>query len=130
MKNLKIVVLLVVMLLLTTGCGGKKLTCKTDNEDMGMEVTMTFKKDTLTKLKAKATMEYDDKKDAKEAVKEVKEDAPKNYKNLKVSSKDKKVIMSFELSAEDFYKELGLEDQKMTYDETKENLVESGYTCK
>lgn len=122
MRGLKLVAVLTVAILFLTGCGNneKTLTCTNTEEQSGIsmeqKVTMTFKEDKISYVKmsvnSKATSSLIE-----------------NNWDMFASMMDEQ----FEERNEDALSEYGLDgitDESSTYEQTKKDAEEDGFTCK
>lgn len=139
---------LFLVLLISCGCGEKKMTCKMTEEENGMKYEasweISYKDDKILKATNKNIMEAD--KDVIESYKESIEnsitDSLKDIKGLKINSKksgDTKYTyeMSFDFKKLDYdalAKEFDSESLDISKDisleKFKSNIEEQGYTCK
>lgn len=149
MKGLKLLVIVVIGLFCLTGCGEKTLTCTHSEEDSGLkmdqEIAMTFKDDTVTRVKMSisATATDDDIKDywgsfismMESQYEEKNEDGVKltltndedNYKfnmtvDIDVTKASDDALAEYDLD--------GIADTTATYEDTKAEAEADGFTCK
>lgn len=133
------------LVLVLTGCGGKKLTCTAEEEEMGMKMvgkaTITFKGDKVAKVKETADVTVtDEMKSLIDTLKSSLEESYNKYNDYgvkaKVTVKDATISTSIEynvnkISDENLEK---LKDSDIyysgTYDEVKKALEDEGFTCK
>ncbi len=131
MKKAKIILPALVTLLALTGCGGKKLTCTMSQDSMGMEmkntVNVTFKDDAFDSMNVVMDItvpeEYaDSKQELIDTFKESEED-------MKVT--ETKNGIRLEMSSEsEYFEELDVDKDTVTYDQLKALFEDEGYTCK
>lgn len=121
------------ILLLTTGCGSKKLTCTLEEDDQKSSVEFTFKDDVAERMNMEIQMEMEedvDKDELDEQIKTFKE-AYEGYgfEDVEVKAKNNVLNISLSMDAAKFMDE---EDNKesLSYDSLKEEFEEDGYTCK
>lgn len=133
--------------LFLTGCGGKTLTCTRSEEESGMkvseEIKLTFDKEGKEvnkgsfKAQFEVSEEYSSKmSDFEEYVKEEFAEVEENGAKVKIETKSNKLTVGISYDAskltEDQKDELYYDDLYYdgSYDEAKEDLEDSGYTCK
>lgn len=137
----KYLVVLVAMLLVVTGCGGKKLTCTLDETDQKSTVAMEFDKDNVvTNIKMTVSVPLEKELTAEE--KEYMESymglmcAAFDYEGVtckaETGSKSVDVVINMDMKKMDdaTKDEMGYSKEEATYDAMKKSLEESGYTCK
>ena len=138
----KVIVLIVVMLLMS-GCGKSKLTCTKSETEGGVEnittLKTTFKKDDLKKLQLNLEMNLVDEnemdKDSFEfstgVLKSIYDDLAKDGIKVEDSLKDNKynIIVDFEENGYSDLKKI-INIKLDTFDNLKASLEEDGYTCK
>lgn len=120
MKNKKLIILIITMLFITTGCGEKKLTCTYSNE-------MGYKYDSLLIVKynnnkvssAKITMTYKDNNVVNSMCDIFKST---NEKDMVIECIDNKITI-------DNY-HLSLKDKANNFNDLKKYLINNGYKCK
>ena len=137
----KYLALLVAVLLVVTGCGEKKLTCTMDDESGSEKMVYTFNKDNVaTKVDATMTSKFDTElsKEEQESYKSLLDTMCALYDgdaykcSVDVSAKEYSLTITMDINkmtAEE-KEEAGYTEKEATYDYLKENLEESGYTCK
>ena len=150
MRGVKLFGILAVSVLFMTGCGGEKtLTCTNSEESSGIkmneDVTMTFKDDKVTYVKMSIDNEATDDTiidnwDMFASMLDSQfEETDKDGVSLKTNNnKDKHTYnvsleIDLEKASEDALSEYGLDgiaDEKATYEDTKKEAEDSGYTCK
>ena len=151
MRGLKLVAVLTVAVLFLTGCGNneKTLTCTNTEEQSGIsmeqEVTMTFKEDKISYVKmsvnSKATSSLIESNwdmfasMMDEQFEERNEDGIKVTTNNDTDNHAYKVELEVDLTKtnEDALSEYGLDgitDERSTYEQTKKDAEEDGFTCK
>lgn len=127
--------------LVLTGCGGKTLTCTMSEKENGMEmkqkVALTFKDDKNVKGKMEVSIKIGDEgKEYLDLMKGMLDAAFEEYEEagLKVDSKSKKNSLTISVKydvdklTDELKKDLDYSDT--TYEETKKQLEDEGYTCK
>ena len=132
--------ILFILLLIT---GGKTLTCvKLSTDDYMLyseEVKVTFKKDSVKKLKMNYEMELAEGADysALEVANDMEEDCNELIKDndikgikCKVDYNDNRISFDLKASGESFKYALDLDDERFTYLSLKEELSDEGYFCK
>lgn len=149
-RGVKLFAILAVSVLFMTGCGGEKtLTCTNSEESSGIkmnqEVTMTFKDDKVTYVKMSIDNEATDDTiidnwDMFASMLDSQfEETEKDGVSLKTNNnKDKHTYnvsleIDLEKASEDALKEYnldGITDANATYEDTKKEAEDSGYTCK
>ena len=150
-RGVKIFGILAVSVLLITGCGNseKTLTCTSSEEDSGLkmsqEVTMTFKDDKISNVKMSIDNEATDdtiidnwdmfvsmletqfEKTDEDGVKlSTDNDTANHIYNVSLEV-DLEKASDDSLSKYDLD---GIADENATYEDTKKELEDSGYTCK
>ena len=150
MRGVKLFGILVVSVLFITGCGGEKtLTCTNSEEDSGIkmnqEITMTFKDDKVTYVKMSIDNEATDDTiidnwDMFASMLDSQfEETDKDGVSLKTNNnKDKHTYnvsleIDVEKASDDALSEYGLDtftEEGITYEETKQEAEDAGYTCK
>ncbi len=125
-KSSVVAVIMVLLLLSLTGCGGDKIVVTKDDDDMPIKMEISFKKDVADKVKI--TVEAPSKDDAKDGVeffkKQFGEDA-------KVKASGKNVII--ETNIKDMFKSMGLgsiDDENLSKDKITEALKQAGFDVK
>lgn len=132
LKMLLVVAFMALVLFALTGCGDK-LVATRETEEMGMKmeekVEISFKKDTINKVKM--TYTFEDKETA-ESMKSLlslgMSMSEEEMSGLEIKQSGKKVIM--ELDAEAYAEMSGEELEEVSKDELKEQLEEEGYEVK
>ena len=151
MRGVKLFGILTVSVLLITGCGNseKPLTCTNSEEDSGLtmsqEVTMTFKDDKISNVKMSIDSEATDDTiidnwDMFASMMETQfEESNKDGVKLSTNNDTNKHIFNVSLeidlekASDDALSEYGLDgiaDESATYEDTKKEAEDSGYTCK
>ena len=137
----KYLVVLVAMLLVVTGCGGKKLTCTLSKADQKLTAVMEYSKDNVLKS-IKMTVSVPLEKELSKEQKEAMESymglmcASFNYEGVdckaETGSKSVDVVIKMYMSKMDdtAKQQLGYTEESSTYDAIKKSLENSGYTCK
>ena len=137
----KYLVVLVAMLLVVTGCGGKKLTCTLEQADQKSTVAMEFNKDNVV-TDIKMTISVPLEKELTDEEKQYMESymglmcAAFDYEGVTcktdMSSKKVDVVidMDFGKMSKETLAELDFDAEATSYDAMKKSLEESGYTCK
>ena len=135
----KYLVVLVAMLLVVTGCGGKKLNCTMEEDGQTAKVVVEFdKNDKAKKVDMTMTMPFEEELSKEEM------EYMESYMGLLCSAFDyegvtcktdmssKKVDVIIDMDFGKMSKETleELEFEATSYDEMKKSLEESGYTCK
>lgn len=137
----KYLLVLVVMLLVVTGCGGKKLTCTMEEDGQTAKIVAEFdKNDKAKNVKMNMTMQ------SEEEMTDEEQEYMKTYMELMCSAfdyegvtcevkTDKKAVdlvieMNFAKMSAETKEELDFSEEESTYDAMKKNFEESGYTCK
>ena len=117
------------MLLSMTGCGGKKLTCTSETNSLGMEMISTvdvnFKGDKVNAMKIVVDVTLPD--SMKEQKKTIMESFEKE--NTVKDAKVKETKNGFKVEGSADAKTLGT-DNEAKYDDVKKALEASGYKCK
>lgn len=134
MKKIGLLVICLVFVFASSGCGNKKLDCSMKDDEMSSRIKMNF--DSKDKLKD-GTMTYEitaDEDVTEEQMKEAKENFEENYKDskldAKVEIKGKKLIVTIKFTKDNF-SELGMDLDDMSYDSIlKEINEEENVTCK
>ena len=149
-RGVKLFGILVVSILFITGCGGEKtLTCTNSEEDSGIkmnqEITMTFKDDKVTYVKMSIDNEATDDTiidnwDMFASMMESQfEESDEDGVKLSTDNDNTNHIynvsleIDLEKASEDALKEYnldGITDANATYEDTKKEAEDSGYTCK
>ena len=130
----KYLVVLVAMLLVVTGCGGKKLTCTLDQADQKSTVAMEFNKDNVV-TDIKMTISVPLEKELMESYMGLM-CAAFDYEGVtckaETGSKSVDVVINMDMEKMDdaTKDEMGYSKEEATYDAMKKSLEESGYTCK
>ena len=129
MKGKLVALVALVSVFVMTGCGGKNLTCTTSNDIAGIEMNSTvkisFKGDKMNDMKViidvKVPDEYkDQKQDLVDELKELDE-------NIKVT--ETKDGVKAEMTAdEDYFKQLNIDSETVTYDDLKKAFEAQKYT--
>lgn len=133
-KNIALVLVMGIMLVLLTGCGGNKLVATKTSEDDTMgkyneKIEITFKNNKANEIKM--TYEFEDKSNADSMYSLLNLGmamAGEEVEGLKVEQDDKKVIMTMDSKA--FEEQEGTNDEEMTKDALKAKLEEQGYKVK
>jgi hypothetical protein len=133
-KNIALVLVMGIMLVLLTGCGGNKLVATKASEDDTMgkyneKIEITFKNNKANEIKM--TYEFEDKSNADSMYSSLNLGmamAGEEVEGLKVEQDDKKVIMTMDSKA--FEEQEGTNDEEMTKDALKAKLEEQGYKVK
>lgn len=149
-RGVKLFAILAVSVLFMTGCGGEKtLTCTNSEESSGIkmnqEVTMTFKDDKVTYVKMSIDNEATDDTiidnwDMFASMMESQFEAS-DEDGVKLSTDNDStnhiynvsLEIDLEKASEDALKEYnldGITDANATYEDTKKEAEDSGYTCK
>ena len=137
----KYLLVLIIMLLVVTGCGEKKLTCTLEEDGQKATVTAKFGKDDIvTDVTMNMSMPFE-----KELTAEEKEQmesymgivcAAFDYEGItcdtKMKDKSVDVVVEMNMAKMDAEtkEEMGYTDAEGTYDAMKKGMEESGYTCK
>lgn len=149
-RGVKLFGILAVSILFITGCGGEKtLTCTNSEEDSGIkmsqEVTMTFKDDKISYVKMSIDNEATDDTiidnwDMFVSMLDSQfEETDKDGVKLSTDNNGDKHIynvsleINVEKASDDALSEYGLDgiaDANATYEETKQEAEDAGYTCK
>ena len=137
----KYLVVLVAMLLVVTGCGGKKLTCTMEEDGQTAKTVVEFdKNDKAKKVNMTMTMPFEEELSKEEM--EYMESymglmcAAFDYEGVTcktdMSSKKVDVVidMDFGKMSKETLAELDFDAEATSYDAMKKSLEESGYTCK
>ena len=138
-KTLKAILLVLVMsmvLVLLTGCGGDKLvaTKSTDDDMMGMgkyeeKIEVEFKDDKASKITMTYEFEKEESAKAMAAFFDLGASMEEEgLEGLKVEQKGKKLIIKMDV--ETFAAQEGVEESEMTKEAMKKSLEEDGYTVK
>lgn len=128
MKVSKIIFASAIALIAFTGCGEKKLVCKRSdkNDDMKMEqkATMTFKDDSLDKIKLFMDVELSDE------YLEQKSQIIERLTNDTITVKETSNGFTAETtrSGSDF-KELRFDSESLSYEDIKKTFVDGKYEC-
>ncbi|MBQ7137120.1 MAG: hypothetical protein IJO43_04015 [Bacilli bacterium] len=130
---------IIVIILFATGIiGGKTLTCTKSETTMGMtmkeEMKIKFKDDHANKITSKATIIYGDNSEYKEymeeAFKEEVEELKEEGINAELKTTDDSLTVTFTLEKDKALDYYYIDEEESTYEEIKESLESSGYTCK
>lgn len=128
MKVSKIIFASAIALIAFTGCGEKKLVCKRSdkNDDMKMEqkATMTFKDDSLDKIKLFMDVELSD--EYLEQKSQIIERLTTDTITVKETSNG--FTAETTRSGSDF-KELGFDSESLSYEDIKKTFVDGKYEC-
>lgn len=120
------------VLLLTTGCGKKKLTCTREEDGQKSTLKVNFKDDKAEKVTLGIEMEFDEEVDDKELderIKSFKEYYESSgFEDVEVKAKGKKLNISVSMDANKFM--ANAEDEELSYDSIKKELEDGEYTCK
>jgi len=132
--------------LILTGCGGKTLTCTMSEEEDGMtmsnEMKFTFDKEGEKITKGSVVFDVEVDEEYAEYLDELEEDLKDEFEDIEdfadVKLKTKNNSFSVEIKystkdlSEDELEELYYADiyDDVTYEELKEELEDSGFTCK
>ncbi len=129
MKKGKLLAASLLVLLTMTGCGGKKLTCTSETNSLGMEMKSTvdvnFKGDKVNAMKIVVDVTLPD--SMKEQKKTIMESFEKE--NTVKDAKVKETKNGFKVEGSADAKTLGT-DNEAKYDDVKKALEASGYKCK
>lgn len=137
-KYLMTLSILIITLLLVTGCGGKKLVCTGTEDDMDMKITTKFEDDTVSELTMEMTMEApseDDAKEGKNQMDVLMEPAFTSLEGVKYDSnaKGKKLTITITMDMDKVDTETRnryLASDKNTYKEVKESFESQNFKCK
>ena len=135
-KQITILSMLLVCVLLVTGCGkGKTLKCKMTSAEFGdVELSTKFDKDKSVSQKMTMTVDAQTEAQAQstKTVLDTMLEAQYNQPNIKYESKvnGSKVVVTVEFDAKDLTDE-EREDQNLTgtYEDLKKAFEDQGYTC-
>ena len=144
MKNIKYFILLVIPMLVITGCGSKKtLKCEKTNST----ITYNFNKDKMKKITIKDVIDLSNEKDEIEnfneyanIVEEQYKEVYENFKGIKYSiedsEKDYTITITLEIETSkmnnDELSEISslVKNSDLNYKDAKEFMESNGYTCK
>lgn len=149
-RGVKLFGILAVSVLLITGCGGEKtLTCTSSEEDSGLkmsqEITMTFKDDKISYVKMSIDNEATDDSiidnwDMFVSMLDTQfEDSNEEGVKLSTNNDNNEHIynvsleIDLEKASNDTLTKYGLDDiadETATYEDTKKDAEDSGFTCK
>ena len=131
-KSSLIFMVLAIILLSLTGCGGNKLVAtKTTSGDDSLfgsyteKIEVSFKKDKADKIVW--TMEFDDEKTANSMVGMFKL-AQSELEGLEIKQDGKKVVLT--MGSKAFSKQSDLKEEDLSRENIKKSLEEEGYTVK
>lgn len=131
-KSVLLMLVMAVMLVALTACGGNKLTAtKEYSEDESFfgaykeTVEIKFKDDKVDKVTM--TMEFEDKEKA-EAIASVYKLAGEELEGVETKTSGKKFIMT--MDGDTYAKQEGIDKDKLSKDDIKAELEEAGYTVK
>ena len=133
MKNMKKLLIVVCLLFLATGCGGKKLTC-TDSNDAGEE-TIVFSFDGNDNVESAIftnVQEQDDSVDddeINEMIAGEKKEAKKEGYEIDVKKDKNKLTFQAKINGKDKVEDF-LQKSLGDYDTIKSSFKEEGFTCK
>lgn len=131
-KGALLVLIMGLLLIALTGCGGDKLvaTKSSDDDFMGKydeKIEISFKDDKATDIVW--TMEYESKEKAESIAAIFKlANSSNSDSKMDVEQNDKKVIIK--MDAETFASEEGMDDNSLSKKEMKKSLEDDGYTVK
>ena len=137
----KYLILLVAMLLVVTGCGGKELSCTLEEDGQKAVVDMKFGKDDIV-TELKMTMSVPLEEELTDDEKATMESymglfcAAYDYEGIECKTNTKSdaieivITMDMDGMSAETKTEMGYTDEEGTYDAMKKDLEESGYTCK
>ena len=137
----KYLVVLVAMLLVVTGCGGKKLTCTMEESGETAKVVIDFDKNNKASninMKMSMPLEEELSKEEKEMMQSYMGlmCAGFDYEGVKCTtdlgskSVDVVIDMDFKKMSNEAKEALEFEPNETSYDDMKKSLEEAGYTCK
>jgi len=144
MKNIKYLILLVIPMLVITGCGSKKtLKCEKTNST----ITYNFNKDKMSKIEIKDVIDLSNEKDEienfSEYAKMIENQYNEVYENIKGikytledSEKDYTITITLEIDTNkinnDELSEISslVKNSDLNYKDAKEFMENNGYTCK
>ncbi len=126
-KSILLMVVMAVILMALTGCGGNKIVATRDVDDYMGKYTETlevkFKDDKIDKVTM--TMEYEDKEKAAAMASILK--IADDTEGMEVKQKGKKCIVT--MNSDSFADEQGF-DEDISKDDLKKSLEDAGYTVK
>ena len=132
---LAIVAVIVLLIALTGGAGGKKLVCTMEEDISGMNlkatITANYSGNNITKMNIDMAYDLGEFSSYKDMVKESLETEFEEYKEkgVKVNISDKGDIVNINLEAnKENFKELGYATSS-DYEEAKKELEDSGFVC-
>lgn len=136
LKSVSLLLIIGMVLVLLTGCGGDKLiaTKTTDDDSMGLgkyeeKIEVKFKDDKVSEVTMTAEFEKEEAAKSMAALFNLGSSmAEEEMEGFKVEQKGKKVIMK--VDAKTFAKQEDLSDEDMTKEAIKKSLEEDGYTVK
>ena len=144
MKKYLSVLLAVVLTLMLTGCGGKKLTCTKEEEEMGMKMQekaiVSYSDDKISKYTMEATIELtEEMEEYADQMLELLTEEMNMYEEIKgvevnTEKKGNKIIATvvFDVDKmdEEDLDEIDDFDVNETIEEVKAELEDQGFTCK
>lgn len=136
LKSVALLLIIGMVLVLLTGCGGDKLiaTKTTEDDSMGLgkyeeKIEVKFKDDKVSEVTMTAEFEKEEAAKSMAALFNLGSSmAEEEMEGFKVEQKGKKVIMK--VDAKTFAKQEDLSDEDMTKEAIKKSLEEDGYTVK
>ena len=136
LKSVSLLLIIGMVLVLLTGCGGDKLiaTKTTEDDSMGLgkyeeKIEVKFKDDKVSEVTMTAEFEKEEAAKSMAALFNLGSSmAEEEMEGFKVEQKGKKVIMK--VDAKTFAKQEDLSDEDMTKEAIKKSLEEDGYTVK
>ena len=136
LKSVSLLLIIGMVLVLLTGCGGDKLiaTKTTEDDSMGLgkyeeKIEVKFKDDKVSEVTMTAEFEKEEAAKSMAALFNLGSSmAEEEMEGFTVEQKGKKVIMK--VDAKTFAKQEDLSDEDMTKEAIKKSLEEDGYTVK
>lgn len=135
LKGLVLAILMGIMVISLTGCGGNKIVATKTTEDdmMGKyeeEITITFKDDKVETVKMVMEFEKEETAQGMYGILNMGMSMSEGteIEGLKVEQDGKKIIMTMDATA--FAESSGASDEEMTKDAIKKSLEEDGYKVK
>lgn len=129
MKRGKLVLLSLITVLVLTGCGKKELTCTMSTEESGAKIDSTV----VVKFGGKTVEDMNMTMDVEipESLQAQKEVLRAFYEKADFKVEDSETGLKLTADADSkYFEQLKLGESKASYDDTKEQLEKSGFTCK
>lgn len=136
MKKYMMMLVVMIALIMTTGCGGKKLNCTMESDGIVSEATAKISGGKVTSTTIKMSKEASSEEEAsqyKTAFETSLESQKEDYITTDVKVDGKKVTVTATLHVSKMTEEQiksNLGDTELTLDGMKDYYTEKGYTCK